>query len=155
PGNASTSSGVNVALNSRNRPTTTPTITNHVGRIPDCRPMLDVVNTNIAAVRIAKNSTMELPKIGNSRAATGSIRPPAYSTLVATTANEAAATNISTTNTMPLMSWRFDCRKPWVRPEAAAHIRSATLNHRNAMPENGRTYSPAAVAMVGDPVPHV
>ncbi len=135
---------MSVALNRRKTPTTKPTQANHPGRILAERPSAELVNTNIAAMRMAKNRITVLPKIGNWRAATGSIGPSANCTLLARTDIAAAPTKNKATNTMPLMSWRFDCRLLSRFVDAADHKRSATMNHRKAIPANGSRYRPTA-----------
>ena len=130
---------------------TKPAIPNQRGRIPADRPRADVVNTNIAAMRIAKKIISVLPKVLNWRAAAGSIAPSAYCTLTATTELAAAPTNAMATNRMPLTSCRLDCRAFRRRPDAASHIRSVTMNHRKAIPENGRRYRPTITGAVASP----
>ena len=111
------------------------------------------MNTNIAAIRIAKKSSTVLPKIGNCRAVTGSMGPSANWTLLARTDVAAAPAKNIATNMIPLMSCRFDCRLLSRLVDAAAHSRRATMNHRNAMPANGSRYSPTATGRTLSPEP--
>ena len=128
---------MNEALNSRNRPTRNPTHCSHLGRMCAERASDEVVNTNIAAIRIAKKMRIVWPKIGNCRALTGSISVSLNWTTVARTEIAAAPTKNRATNTIPLMSCRLDCRALSRTVDAAAQSRSATMNHRKAMPANG------------------
>ena len=97
------------------------------------------MKTNIAAMRIEKKMISVLPKMLNWRDAAGSTPPSVYWALTATTELAAAPTKKMATNRIPLTSCRFDWRALRCRPDAASHIRSVTMNQRNAIPANGRT----------------
>src|SRR5579872_5756147 len=71
----------------KKRPTSKPTTTKQPETTPVLRPMLDVVNTNIAAMRIANTNRKVLLSDGSCRATTASTRTDVNSALAA----EAAA----------------------------------------------------------------
>ena len=115
--------------------------------------MADVVNTNMAAIRIAKNRITVWPNTGNMRAATGSGGAPASWMLTVRTVIAAAPMKNMATKSTPLTSCRLDCRTLWRRTEAADHIRSATMNHKKAIPAKGMMYSPMVTGREPPPAP--
>ena len=101
PGKTTINKELKDAVRSKPTATTKPSNVNQRGMIPVPRQILDVVKTNIAAIRIEKTRSIELPYCGNWRASNGSIGASVSSTLAAMTENEAPAPNRSAVKMMP------------------------------------------------------
>ena len=109
------------------------------------RPIVDVVMTNIAAMRRANTRIRVLPNCGNWYAARASTSPFENSTLAASTEVDAAPANSSAMYKMPATSWMFDSRMLTRSAVPATHIRSATTNQMKAIPANGMRYRPTII----------